>query len=139
MTVPSATALASSPDRDLVQRVLTASSARDSSIDSTAPSRRTTRATGSDPTGSSQCRSNRQASAWLQVTEQSAAIPMSPASHRFRTTGVLGVLADPPSLSHDGDSAPSRLTSRHTGSPLLSTGGSEGLLAGALQSARSGL
>ena len=74
------------------------------------------------PTGSSRCRSNRQASAWLHVTEVSVRVVMSAASHRFRTTGVLCVLADPPSLSHDRDSAPSRLTSRHTGSPLLSTG-----------------
>jgi len=68
ITDPSASAVASSPGRDAWLRVLTASSARDSSIDSTAPSRRTTSAADSDPTGSSRCRPIRQASACLHVT-----------------------------------------------------------------------
>ena len=68
-TAPSAKALVSSPGRDVVRRVRTASSASDSSIESTAPSRRTTPATDSDPTGSSSCLSSRQASACSHVTE----------------------------------------------------------------------
>ena len=86
--LPSASAFASSPGRDVVRRVRTASSASDSSIDSTAPSRRTTSATDSDPTGSSSCRSIRQASACAHVTDASLDVFMPAASQTFRTKGV---------------------------------------------------
>ncbi len=83
-----ASAFASSPGRDVVRRLRTASSASDSSIESTAPSRRTTPAADSEPTGSSSCRSIRQASACAQVTETSVDVLMAAASHSHRTNGV---------------------------------------------------
>ena len=51
-------------------------------MERTAPSRRTTPATDTDPTGSSRCRSIRQASACAQVTDTPADMLMTTDSHR---------------------------------------------------------
>src|SRR5262249_11175841 len=89
ITSPSVRASTSAPAREVEQRVRTASSASDSSIESTAPSRRTTPATDPAPTGSSNCRSIRQASACDHVTEASVSLLTQAASHSFRTNDVL--------------------------------------------------
>src|SRR3954452_20831346 len=89
ITSPSVRASASSPGRDVEQRVRTASSASDSSIEGTAPSRRTTAVTDPAPTGSSNCRSIRHASACDHVTEASVSLITYAALHPFRTNDVL--------------------------------------------------
>jgi hypothetical protein len=86
ITVPSVSALVISPDCDDARRGRTASSAKDSSLARTAPSRRETSSTHSDPLGSSRCRSNRQACACLHVTEGSVAGVMTRSDEVTATT-----------------------------------------------------